>query len=132
MATEATIFVAGPIPLVTTAETVVAAIPPFSSGGLSGQGVRLHGVVNLTGGTGNTNMLVRVRQTDINGSVVGNGASNDSVGAGTIRSIPYSVLDTSPPAGTVVYVVTVQAVAASGNGTVNRASLTATPNTSLS
>lgn len=132
MATESTTFVAGPITLVTTAETVVAVAPPFSSEGLSSQGVRIHGVINLLGGTGNTNMLVRVRQTDINGSVVGNGASNDSVGAGTVRSIPYSVLDTNPPVGTLVYVVTVQAVAASGNGTVNRASLTVSPTTSLS
>lgn len=132
MATESTTFVAGPIPLVTTAETVVAATPPFSSEGLSSQGVRVHGVINLLGGTGNTNMLVRVRQTDINGSVVGNGASNDSVGAGTVRSIPFAVVDTNPPNGTCVYVVTVQAVAATGNGTVNRACLTASPTTSLS
>jgi hypothetical protein len=125
MSNKSTIADGGfPITLVTTTETVVARSTMYGVNSPGGQGICISGVVNVTGGTGNTNMLLRVRQPDINGSVVGsNGAQNDSMGAGTIRSLAYEVLDTNDPVGVVTYVVTLQQVAATGNGTVNRASI---------
>jgi hypothetical protein len=113
----------GAITLVTTAETVVCQTPFFSNNVLTGQGVKLEATVNATAGTGTANFVIRIRQTDINGSVVM--STTDSIGAGSARTVTFIANDTSPLAGTVDYVLTISQTSASGNGTANKSTLVA-------
>jgi hypothetical protein len=117
--------------LVTTAETVIGTFPalegtPPSVTPYAGQGIPtlVSGNVNVTPGAAATGIIVRIRQGSLTGAVIGTPAETDTVAASVPVDVPFEGFD---PAGATTYVVTVQQVAATGNGTVNVVSADAIP-----
>lgn len=110
--------------ITTTTETVVATAPAASFYTPGSNGVSISGVVNFTMGASGTAVTVRVRQGSLTGPLVGN-AVVETLAAAAIANIPYEAEDTSgfPQAAGSIYVVTVQATAATGNDTVNQATI---------
>ena len=101
-------------------ETVV-----LTSAGVSTPGpnatVELHGVVNITTGTGGTAVVVNVRRgATASGTEVGT-ATTDTSTAGDKYTIPFSIEDTPGDVAGLVYSVTVTETGASADGTVNYA-----------
>jgi hypothetical protein len=111
------------VPLVTTAETVVATTSIFNVGNTGGQGVSVGGVFNITTGTGTTAIVVRVRRATLTGTQVGESQTH-TIGAAVSANIAFEQLDSGVLDGTAQsYVVTVSQTAASANGTVNNAAI---------
>ena len=112
--------------LVTTAETVVATLSGVSTNG-PGQTIGLRGRATITLGAGTTGVTLRFRQNDINGSSVGEANTEQiSTAAGSTEDHDIYREDTGRgefSGGT--YVLTVQQVGATGNGTCLNASLDA-------
>jgi hypothetical protein len=117
----------GSTSLVTTAETAAATSSLVPEQNPSGQGVRISGVVNVTAGTATTAVQVRVRAgSGVTGTLIGN-ALTHTLAAGASASIPFDALDTTTVSAGLQYTVTVQQVAATGNGSVNQANISTTP-----
>lgn len=116
--------------LPTTTETVVLTftIPPENNPG--GEGVQIDANADFTAGTAATSAILRVRQGSLAGAVVGN-AIQSPVTAGIPNSLSGCVLDPTLqyPVGN-TYVLTVQQVAATGNGTMAYAAAFSNPCTS--
>jgi hypothetical protein len=120
---------------VTTAETVVLTSAPYTydmpnpfvgtEHAGTGQGVRINGVVYFSNtGASTTSQIVRVRQGGLTGTIIGGISFSQNVTAAGNAVIAYDEIDTSRfAAGGGVYVVTVQAVAATGNPTVQEATM---------
>lgn len=131
------------VTIVTTAETVIGTLTPFtenqglaqggagdlrnlqvaSSPGAQGVVVSLMG--NILVGTGATAVVLRLRANTLTGAIIPT-TQTSTVTAGSTASIDGTWLDTtlSYPAG-IQYVVTAQMTGASGNSTVNLAVVTA-------
>lgn len=113
------------VPVVTTAETVVATSTTFNVGNTGGQGVMVGGVINFTTGASTTAVVIRVRRASLTGALVGE-AQTHTIGAAVSANIPYEVLDTGVVDGSAqLWTVTIQQTAASGNGTSNNATIRA-------
>lgn len=111
--------------LVTTAETVVGVATnlPTSGDDVAQNGVRISGVLNVTAGTGTTAVVVKVRRTNaVTGTQVGTSLTV-TLAAAAVANIPFDVVD-GPPGTLDDYCVTVTQTGATGNGTVNVASIT--------
>jgi predicted flavoprotein YhiN len=115
--------------LVTTAETVAAVITPaVAVNAPSGEGVALSGSIALNTGTAATSVNVRIRQgATAAGTQVGQ-TLGAPVSASSPALVPFDVVDTSAfalsgPADQ--WCVTVQQVAATGNGSIVQATITA-------
>lgn len=136
-----TVSTASGVTLVTTAETAAVTSSPVGYGQASGAGFGLavHGYVNVTAGTGNTAINIAVRKgAGVTGQLLA-AADTDGLAAGNSESMPFEFVDTTPtvtPSGTVtgadvagtnVYTVTVQQVGATGNGTINHATIGVRP-----
>lgn len=138
---QETVSTASGVPLVTTAETAAVTSQPVGYGGPvgAGYGLAVHGYVNVTAGTGTTAMSIAVRKGAGTGGQLLATADVDTLAAGSSESIPYEFIDSNPivtPAGTVtgadvaganLYTVTVAQVGATGNGTINHASIGVRP-----
>lgn len=114
------------VALVTTAETVAlaSAVMPYNSPG--GQGVLVSGCVTGATGASTTSVQVRVyRGADATGTLIGL-VLQESAAASSFYSNSWEILDAAPGVNP-KYAVTVQQVAASGNGTVTFASLVLEP-----
>lgn len=113
------------VPVVTTAETVLATSTTFNVGNTGGQGVMVGGVINFTTGTSTTAVVIRVRRASLTGTLVGE-AMTHTIGAAVSANIPYEVLDTGIVDGTAqLWVVTIVQTSASANGTSNNATIRA-------
>jgi hypothetical protein len=112
---------ASAVTVVTTAETVLATLGPFTENQAAGfgQGVAFDGNVNLTVGTGATLATLRIRNGGLAGALVGV-AQAQTVVATNQANIPISELDPTLVQANVSYVVTIALTAASANSTVNR------------
>lgn len=118
----------GTVTLVTTAETAVASLSfggpsipaPGNPGSTNLAPTLIAGVVNVTAGAGTTAVVVRVRQgIGVTGTVVGV-LDTDTLAAAASESIAFEKYDAT---GATSYTVTVQQTGATGNGTVNSASI---------
>lgn len=106
-------------------ETAVLTTPAVFSGLPR---VLLRGHLNVTQGTGGTNIIVRVRQGNGTGGTVIGLAETDNLGAAALESFPYSFEDSSglvASAAGAQWTLTVQATGATANGTVNYADMAA-------
>lgn len=114
-------------PLVTTAETVVATLGGISTN-QPGQTLNFHGSFTGTSGTTTSAYTLRVREDSVSGAIVGESvvdAIEAAVGAVETHTIDCSVATPNEFSGK-TYVLTVQQTAATANGNVTQASLTAT------
>lgn len=109
--------------LVTTAETVVATLVMPAINEPGGQGIFIQGAADVTAGTGSTGLNLRCRIGSVSGTQVGPTWTPSATGNGMLGVIDTQ---TSYPNG-VTYVLTLQQVAATGNGTVLAVFLDATP-----
>lgn len=110
--------------LVTTAETVVTTLLGISTDGLN-QTVNIDASGEVTAGTGTTSIQVRIRRgTTAAGTQVGV-TQNLTVAAGNKVGFALQVGDVPGEVVGQQYVLTIQQVAATGNGTVDQASIQA-------
>jgi hypothetical protein len=112
--------------LTTTAETVVATLTGVASQ-RAGQQVRLHGQVNISTGTATTVVTLRIREDSLTGTLVDE-LQADGIAAAVGAGEDHEIVATHTPTGELsgkTYVLTVAQTAATGNGTVNHASLEA-------
>lgn len=119
-------YVQAPVTLVTTSETVAAALSLDEYALDVGGGVLVAGFVNITAGAAATGVQIRIRQgNSVAGIQIGQ-TDTHTLAAGASASIPVEALfvgATSLPPGE-QFCVTVQQIAATGNGTVNDGVLT--------
>jgi len=112
--------------LVTTAETVVATLTGCSTSG-PGKPVRLTGEFQITLGTNATGLTVRIRRDSLTGTLVGE-ANAVQIETAAASTEDHDIEVTDTPTGEIfnaTYVLTVQQVAASANGSVLQAFLKA-------
>src|SRR5579859_7563589 len=103
--------------LTTTSETIVLSLPAISTNG-PGDTVSIQGKFDITFGTGATGVIVRVRRgSTVSGTLIGD-ANTISATAANTNDLPFAVEDTPGEVAGQVYVVTVQQVAATANGSV--------------
>jgi hypothetical protein len=105
------------------AETIVCQIPALSATAATTLGVFVSGVASFTVGTSGTAATLRIRQTNVAGSVIATtGALTGGVSAGNLLSQDLQGFDASPPAGG-VYVLTLQITAGGAASTVSQTNL---------
>ncbi len=105
------------VPLVTTAETVVATVTGISNGN-AGVPIRLRAIAQLTTGTNTTAVTPRIRRDSLTGTVV-NEANPITIGAAAGSTEQFDIDADDPVSGEVAnatYVFTLQQTAASANG----------------
>lgn len=110
--------------LVTVAETVVATVLGTSTS-QQGQSVGIRGKANITLGASTTAVVTRIRRDSVAGTVVGEVQTEQiATAAGSTEDHEIYREESAPGefAGR-TYVMTVSQTAASGNGTVNNASI---------
>lgn len=108
----------------TTTETIAATVQVSTDN--AGANVTLEGNLDLTTGTGVTGVTVQVRRgATVAGTVVGS-AEVPAAAASTRVVFPIQVNDNPGEVASQSYVLTVTQTAATGNGTINSASLQAT------
>lgn len=110
--------IATDVPLVTTAETVVATLPGCSNSA-PGKAIRLTGEVSVLNGTGTTALTLRIRRDSVSGTLVHEVNSVQiETAAGSTEDHDINADDGAQ--GEVfnqTYVLTVQQTGASANGT---------------
>lgn len=124
---RACVFAVGPTNVVTTAETAIGTVGPVNVNAPVGQGILVEGTFNFTAGTAATAVTVRIRAGAGTGGAI-LATHTFTVVAGTQYSLSANYLDPSiigAGATTATYTVTVQQTAATGNGTVNNATVAA-------
>jgi hypothetical protein len=105
------------------AETIVCQIAALSATAATTLGVFVSGVASFTVGTSGTAVTLRIRQTNVSGSVIATtGALTGGVSAGNLLSQDLQGFDASPPAGG-VYVLTLQITAGGAVSTVSQTNL---------
>lgn len=110
---------------VTTTTETVAAVLTIPSDASADQIVQLSGMVDLLVGTGTTQLTCRIRRGNgITGTIVGTGEAQ-TVTAGSTVQTGCEATDTPGLEAGQQYSLTVQQTAATGNATVNAASLEA-------
>lgn len=115
-------------PVVTTAETAAVISDPVT-GSTDGAEYTISGMVNITTGTGTTEVVVRVRRGNgVSGALVGE-TEPQTIAAGAKGNIPYGVTDQPGAVGSQQYTASVVQTGASGNGTINNAYITVTTDT---
>lgn len=112
--------------LVTTAETVVCTLTGISTP-MTGRRVRLTAHASIISGASTTSMAVRIRRDSLTGTLVGTSETDTIPGAaGTQADYTILVVDTPAEVANATYVMTVSQTAASANGSVPLASMSAT------
>lgn len=108
------------------AETIICQLPALNNGLTIVKGVQLAGWAAYTVGTSGTAVTLRVRQTNVSGTViVSSGALTGSQhGAGILSADDVNGFDASPAAGQ-VYVLTMQVTGGAATSTVSAVYLSA-------
>lgn len=104
------------------AETIVAQIQ-IASGLTVVSGVQLWGSVSFTVGTSGTAATLRIRQTNVSGTVKGTSAAF-TVAATNLVGFPLTTFDTTP-GDAQIYVLTLQITAGAATSTVAQTQLSA-------
>ena|SRR5579864_7200185 len=108
----------------TNTETIVCQIPAINAISQVVSGVFLSGVVSFTVGTSGTAVNVRIRQTNVAGTVVAaTGAITGGVSATNLLSQDIQGFDVTP--GVAVYVLTLQVTGGAAISTVSATNLVA-------
>lgn len=116
--------VAAAVAITTTTEKVAATTTPISTDGTN-QTVNIDASGEVTTGTGTTSIQIRVRRgTGITGTQVGT-TQNITTTAGSLYPFSVQQGDTPGEVAAQQYVVTVQQVGASANGTIDQAAIQA-------
>lgn len=112
------------VTVVTTAETVAVTLPMVATDGADDR-VDLAGQLSLQSGAATTGVRLRIRRGSLAGTVVADSGNMGIVGAaGSLQDYEVDGQDT-PGEYAGAYVLTVQQTAATGNGSVNPATLQA-------
>lgn len=107
------------------AETVIATTPALGDVAFA-IGVLVFAFASITIGTSGANLRLRVRQTNVSGTVVADsGTTTGGIAAGNVCDINANGLDSSPAASGQLYVVTAQVGSAAAASTVGFVSLVA-------
>ena len=114
--------------VVTTAETVAATSPPVNTDGLQTV-VSISGVLDVTIGTAGTTLTVKVERGAVAGGTLVTSQGPYTVTAAQRVPIPFAAVDVPGVVVGQLYVVTVTVAAATGNSTVNFASISVTVST---
>ena len=113
---------AAAVTITTTTEKVAATTLPLTTDGAN-QTVNIDASGEVTTGTGTTSIQIRVRRgTGITGTQVGV-TQTITTTAGNLYPFSIQVADTPGEVDGQQYVVTVQQVAATGNGTIDQAAI---------
>jgi hypothetical protein len=114
----------GATPMITTAETVAVNTPNISYNNAMGSGLSISGTVNVLAGAGVTGITLRVKQGGISGGLLGNPTLN-TIPAGNTETLVFDVVDLSNYASAPgsFYTVTALATGATGNSTINQATI---------
>lgn len=117
---------ASAVTLITTAETVIATNVAFNESQVAGtgEGVLLTCNINATPGASTTGITLRWRVGTLTGTLIGV-AQTCSVTAAVAGDLSAFELDPTLSQVGVVYVLTAQQIAATGNGMINRVVATA-------
>lgn len=110
--------------LVTTAETVVCTLV-IGDDTQEGDQVVLEAVANVSGGTGTTSVVGRIRRNGLAGAQVGQVEQLGLAGTG-LAELAMQVDDLPGEVASQTYVLTVALVGATGNGTCNTSNMQAT------
>lgn len=125
MAREVTNYVTADTTIVTTAETAAVTSDPYTPS-VDGAKLTIAGVINISTGTAVTGVVVRVRRgVGTAGALVGE-TEPHNIGASITDDISYSVTDVPGAVAGQQYTATVVQTAATGNGTINNASINVT------
>ena len=103
-------------------ETIVLTMSNVNTGGIGGT-VTIIGMVNITTGTATTAVVVTVRRGGTITSPIVGAAITVPAAATTKYAIPFEVVDNNLSEAGAVYTVDVTETSATGNGTVNYASV---------
>ncbi len=104
-------------------ETIVCQIPALSGSATTISGVWLSGGASFTVGTSGTAITLRIRQTNVSGTVIATtGALTGGIAATNLVSQDVQGFDTTPPSGG-VYVLTLQVTAGAAASTVTQTNL---------
>lgn len=112
------------ITVTTTTETIAAQVTVSTDN--AGATVTLEGEVDLTTGTGTTAVTVQVRRGSTTAGPVVGSADVPAESAGARVVIPLQQIDSPGEVASQVYSLTVTQTGATGNGTINNATLQAT------
>jgi len=117
------IGVTAPVTTVTTAETVVGVVGPLPEDtGVGAEScIWIQAELVMTTGARTTGVTVRIRRGNgITGAIVGGSTGVIAAGAAAVVGLSWAAVDTAAIAATPeqIYSVTVQAAAATGNGSV--------------
>jgi hypothetical protein len=128
VAREIANYVTADTTVVTTAETAAVTSDPFTPS-TDGAKVIISGVINITTGTAVTGVVIRVRRgVGTAGALVGE-TEPHNLGASLTDDVSYSVTDFPGAVAGQQYTATVVQTAATGNGTINNASINVTADT---
>lgn len=116
------------VALVTTAETAALTSTALPYNAPGGQGLAISGVVGGATGASVTSCQVRVYRGATTGGTLLGVVFQEAQGATSFYSMAFAVMDTAPVASA-VYTVSVQQVAATGNGTVTTCYIAVEPAT---
>lgn len=114
---NATIVNAAPV---TTAETIVWQSPPASPRYDQDQWT-IEGVLDFLTGTATTAVTIRCRRGSLVTSPIVGSAELDTVAAAVNQPVPFQFVDAPGAVAGLVYSITYQATAATGNATINSA-----------
>jgi len=128
MGREYTTYGTTDVNVVTTAETAAVTSDPVSPTSDNAE-FTISGVINITAGTGTTEVVVRVRRgSTVAGALVGE-TDPHTLAAGAKANIPFEVADTPGAVASQQYTASVVQTGASGNGTINNSAITVTLDT---
>lgn len=106
-------------------ETIIATLGALDSGLSFAAGVALLGFCSVTVGTSGVSLRLRVRQTNVSGTVVADtGTTTGGVAAGNLCDVSVQGFDASPASGQ-VYVLTLLVGSGAATSTVGFVNLTA-------
>lgn len=113
------------LPLVTTAETDTVEVTGITTG-RPGKRIRIRGWAQVTAGVGATALTPRIRSGQgVGGALIGEG-NPLTIAAGQTQTVVIETEDVPGDVAGQAYTMTMQQTAATGNGTVLQADLTAT------
>jgi len=128
MARELTNYVTADTSVVTTAETTAVVSDPITPA-TDGAEISIGGHINITTGAGTTSVVIRVRRGNgVSGTLVGE-TEPINLGAAVTDNAHFAVTDSPGAVAGQQYTASVVQTAASGNGTINNASITITSDT---
>lgn len=125
MARELSNYVTADTTVVTTAETAAVVSDPITPA-TDGAKVIISGHINITSGAGVTGLVIRIRRGNgVSGTLIGE-TEPGALGASATDNFPFAITDFPGAVAGQQYTASVVQTGATGNGTINNASITVT------